>query len=86
MFSLSFDAVSAMVSLPHPMYVNIVRTSTLYTYVRILDVDLSASSAGTVSILLNNGDGTFRNQIIYSVMSHPMELKVADFNNDINLV
>lgn len=37
-------------------------------------------SGSNVSVLLNNGDGTFRNQNIYSVMSHPMGLKVADFN------
>jgi hypothetical protein len=35
-----------------------------------------------VSILFNNGDGTFQNQSIYSVMSHPQSLTVADFNND----
>jgi hypothetical protein len=35
-----------------------------------------------VSILLNNGDGTFQNQNTYSVMPAPRGLKVADFNND----
>jgi hypothetical protein len=35
-----------------------------------------------VSILLNNGDGTFQNQNTYSVMSTPKGIKVADFNND----
>jgi hypothetical protein len=39
-------------------------------------------NGSNVSILFNNGDGTFQNQSIYSVMSHPQALTVADFNND----
>lgn len=35
-----------------------------------------------VSILLNNGNGTFQNHNTYSVMPAPRGLKVADYNND----
>jgi hypothetical protein len=45
-----------------------------------IDLVVLNYSGSNVSILLNNGDGTFRNQNIYSVMTHPMGLKVADFN------
>ncbi len=37
---------------------------------------------GSVSIFLNNGYGTFGEQNIYSVMTHPYAFTVSDFNND----
>ncbi|MCW8817054.1 MAG: T9SS type A sorting domain-containing protein [Ignavibacteriaceae bacterium] len=39
-------------------------------------------SGSNVSILLNNGNGTFQDQNLYSVMSNPRGLKIADYNND----
>jgi hypothetical protein len=37
---------------------------------------------GTVSILLGNGDGTFKTQVAYSAGEFPASLAVADFNGD----
>jgi len=39
-------------------------------------------SSGTVSILLGNGDGTFRSHIDYPVGTLPSSLVAADFNGD----
>jgi hypothetical protein len=39
-------------------------------------------SSSSVSVLLNNGNGTFQEQNIYPVMSLPKGIKVSDFNND----
>jgi hypothetical protein len=46
--------------------------------------DLAVANYGddNVSILLGNGDGTFRPQTTYSVGSNPDSLAVGDFNND----
>ena len=47
-----------------------------------LDLIVLNYITSNVSILLNNGDGTFQNQNTYPVMSTPRGIKVADFNND----
>ncbi len=48
-----------------------------------LDVVVANSTAGTVSVLLGNGDGTFQSPAPYSTGgSNPSSVVVADFNND----
>jgi len=41
--------------------------------------------AGTVSIFLGNGDGTFQPKVDYSTSSGPASVAVGDFNGDGNL-
>jgi hypothetical protein len=43
------------------------------------------SGAGTVAVLLGNGDGTFQTPIITSTQSSPEAMIVGDFNSDGNL-
>ena len=50
-----------------------------------LDLAISNSSNNTVSIVLGNGDGTFRAPVTYSVGTWPMQIATADFNGDGNL-
>ena len=45
--------------------------------------DLVVLNYANVSVLLNNGNGTFQTQTIYPIQSHSYGLKVADFNNDL---
>jgi hypothetical protein len=47
-------------------------------------LDLAVTNAGsnTVSILLGNGDGSFRAAADYAVGSYPTSLVAADFNGD----
>jgi uncharacterized repeat protein (TIGR01451 family) len=40
------------------------------------------SGANTVSVLLGNGDGTYRAKVDYAVGTQPASVVVADFNND----
>jgi VCBS repeat protein/Big-like domain-containing protein/FG-GAP repeat protein len=40
------------------------------------------SSQGTISLLLGNGDGTFRAAVNYAVGSDPFSVTVGDFNGD----
>jgi hypothetical protein len=47
-----------------------------------LDVVLENYSAGTLSVLLGNGDGTFQPQVTYAVGTDPERVLVADFNGD----
>jgi hypothetical protein len=42
----------------------------------------AAGSAGTVTILLGRGDGTFRNSIVYGAGNNPLSLGVGDVNGD----
>jgi len=44
--------------------------------------DPNCQSAGTVSVLLGNGDGTFQPQQTYPVGLQPFGVAVADFNGD----
>ncbi len=48
------------------------------------DVDLMTLNGDTndVSVLLGNGDGTFKTQSFYSVGDNPTEIDVADVNDD----
>jgi hypothetical protein len=39
-------------------------------------------TAGSLSILLGNGDGTFLSRTDYAVMTHPTQVAVGDFNGD----
>jgi len=41
-----------------------------------------ASSAGTVSILLGNGDGTFQSHVDYTTSANSTAMVTGDFNND----
>ena len=45
-------------------------------------VVVNYASSGTISILLNNGNGTFQNTATYSVGSNPAGIAVSDFNGD----
>jgi len=50
-----------------------------------LDLATCARSSATVSVLLNNGDGTFAMQQVYSVGNNPRSIFSADFNGDRHL-
>jgi hypothetical protein len=50
-----------------------------------LDLVVANSGDGTVSVLLGNGDGTFRNAVNYAAGRNPVALALADLNNDGNL-
>ena len=41
-----------------------------------------AADGGTVSVLLNKGDGTFRPAVNYSTDAHPVVVRVGDLNGD----
>lgn len=45
-------------------------------------VNAPASSNGNVSVLFNNGDGTFGSPVAYSVATFPTAVAIADFNGD----
>jgi len=47
--------------------------------------DFCFGSPGFVSVLIGNGDGTFRNHVEYPTGVGPLGLVAADFNNDGNL-
>jgi hypothetical protein len=46
------------------------------------DLVTANSTANTISVLLGNGDGTFRAKVDYSVGKQPVSLAVGDFNGD----
>ncbi len=46
------------------------------------DVIVANRSAGTVSVFLNNGDGTFAPRVDYASGAWPQSLAIADFNSD----
>ncbi len=46
------------------------------------DLVTANSTANTISVLLGNGDGTFRAKVDYSVGMQPVSLAVGDFNGD----
>ncbi len=46
------------------------------------DLVTANSTANTISVLLGNGDGTFRPKVDYSVGAQPASLAVGDFNGD----
>jgi|GEM_PF-2292884 len=48
------------------------------------DIAVSNLADDTVSVLLGNGDGTFKPQVSYRVGSGPYKIAVGDFNNDGN--
>jgi hypothetical protein len=43
---------------------------------------VEVAGAGTISVLLGNGDGTFQNLVSYGVGAFPAGIAVADFNGD----
>ncbi len=47
-----------------------------------LDLTCAASSGGTVSVLMGNGNGTFQNQTSFQVGYRPDAIVAADFNGD----
>ena len=47
-----------------------------------IDLVTANSTANTISVLLGNGDGTFRAKVDYSVGMQPVSLAVGDFNGD----
>jgi hypothetical protein len=47
-----------------------------------LDLAITNNADATVSILLNNGDGTFQPQVAYAVSKGPLGVRVGDFNGD----
>ncbi|NYF80593.1 beta strand repeat-containing protein [Granulicella arctica] len=48
------------------------------------DLAVTNLADDTVSVLLGNGDGTFKTQVSYTVGSGPYQIAVGDFNNDGN--
>ena len=48
----------------------------------ILDLAVTNSNDGTVSVLLGNGDGTFKTAVNYAVGVTPFGIAVADLNHD----
>ncbi len=46
------------------------------------DVIVANRAAGTISVFLNNGDGTFAPRVDYASGSGPQSLAIADFNSD----
>lgn len=47
-----------------------------------LDLAVSNETSNTISILLGNGDGTFKPHVDYAAESEPIEIVTGDFNND----
>jgi VCBS repeat protein/centrosomal CEP192-like protein len=47
-----------------------------------IDLAVANRAASTVSILLDNGDGTFRSHVDYPVAANPATILTGDFNND----
>jgi hypothetical protein len=48
-----------------------------------LDIAVANTGSGNVSVLLNNGDGTFKPAVNFDAgMAGPTSIEVADFNND----
>lgn len=46
------------------------------------DLAVADNGSGCVSILLGNGDGTFRRQVNYTTAGDPQSVAVGDFNAD----
>ncbi|MCP4590207.1 MAG: VCBS repeat-containing protein [bacterium] len=46
------------------------------------DCDLAVTTGGSVSILLNHGDGMFAPQVTYGVGNHPGPVAIADLDGD----
>jgi len=47
-----------------------------------LDLVVTNASAGSISLLAGNGDGTFRTPLLFDTGSDPLSLAVADFDGD----
>ena len=47
-----------------------------------MDVAVANTLSNSVSILLGNGDGTFRPQMTYAAGEYPQQIAMADFNGD----
>ena len=48
----------------------------------ILDLIVAEADSEQVSVLLGNGDGTFRPEVTYYVQGPPLSLAVGDVNGD----
>jgi len=48
----------------------------------ILDLAVANEFSNTVSILLGNGDGTFKNKVDYGIGGPPTSITIGDFNGD----
>jgi VCBS repeat protein len=48
----------------------------------VLDLVSSNTRGNSISVLLGNGDGTFRTHVDYAVGTAPTQMVIADFNND----
>src|SRR6516165_10421909 len=51
----------------------------------IADLVVANGTGNTVSVLLGNGDGTFKPAVNYAAGSGPVSVAVGDFNRDSNL-
>src|SRR3954465_9394654 len=47
-----------------------------------MDLAIANSVSGTLSVLLNNGDGTFASKVDYAAGAKPSWISSADLNND----
>lgn len=47
-----------------------------------MDLAVTNNADATISILLNNGDGTFQMQTVYPVLKGPVGISAGDFNGD----
>lgn len=46
------------------------------------DLVVANADSNTISVLLGNGDGSFRSQAAYATGNHPQSVALGDFNND----
>jgi len=73
-----------------PVSYAIASGSTAYQYVAVGDFDgdgiqdlaVAGGNVNFISILLGNGDGTFKPQVSYATGTSPMGLAIGDFNGD----
>lgn len=84
------DPISAQISFDPPTSyaVQLAPTSVTAGYFDddpFLDLAVTNSNSNTVSVLLNNGDGTFAPQLTYDTGSGPFALDRADFDADLDI-
>ncbi len=74
-----FGYLSAKVDYPTPLHMNDIQVA---DFNRDGWPDLVVCSLSNISILLNNGNGTFAQRVNFAVNETPGDLRVADFNQD----